>query len=127
MNDRLKLLRKKLGLTQEEFAESLDTVFTAISKYELGKIRPGSEFLSKLNRLFHVNINWLLTGEGEIFMSLDDIKYSSSDISATVKLLAEMPEEHRKDCLHFIQDKKLLLDLQKRVEKLENKCQISAK
>lgn len=117
MNERLKLLRKKLGLTQEEFAESLGTVFTAISKYELGKIKPGSEFLFKLNKLYRTNINWLLTGEGDMFISPDS---RSSEISSVAEMLLKMPEDSKNDYLHFIQEKKLLLDLLHRVEKLED-------
>ena len=51
---------------------------------------------------------------------LVNISDPSGTLSLAVKLLSELPEEQQKDCLHFIQDKKLLLDLLHRVEKLEN-------
>ncbi len=65
---RLKLLRKKLGLSQKEMAAQLNIPFTMISKYENGKIKPGYDMLIKIALHYKVNLNWLLLGIGNMFI-----------------------------------------------------------
>lgn len=69
MNQRLKLVRKKLGLTQEEFADRLGIKRTAISNYEIGRNVPIDAVLSLICREFGVNAEWLRTGSGEMFVA----------------------------------------------------------
>lgn len=133
MNKRLKLLREKnLNLTQGKFADSLGVPLTTISKYERGEVKPASEFLIKLSKIYGVNLNWLLTGEGTMFKSgsqdrLVNIPDPNGNLSTALKMLSELPEEQQKDCFNFIWDKKLISDLKNevdelrsRIEKLEN-------
>lgn len=133
MDKRLKLLREKnLNLTQGKFADSLGVPLTTISKYERGEVKPTSEFLIKLSKIYGVNLNWLLAGEGTMFKSgsqdrLVNIPDPNGNLSTALKMLSELPEERQKDCLNFIWDKKLISDLKNevdelrsRIEKLEN-------
>jgi len=55
-------------LSQKELAEKLDIPSTAISKYERGEVKPSSEILAKFGESLGANINWLLTGKGEMFI-----------------------------------------------------------
>ncbi len=72
LKDRLKILRKKLGISQKEMAKDLEVPFTLISKYECGKIKPGADMLSKIALKYKVNLNWLLIGKGEIFVEINE-------------------------------------------------------
>ena len=67
MNERLKELRKKLGLTQQEFADRLKIKRGAIANYEIGRNVPIDAVLSLISREFGVNLEWLRTGDGEMF------------------------------------------------------------
>ena len=67
MNQRLKGLRKQLGLTQEEFADRLGVKRSAISNYEIGRNEPIDAVISLICREFNVSEQWLRTGEGEMF------------------------------------------------------------
>lgn len=67
MKERMKLVRKKLGLTQEEFADRLGIKRGAISNYEIGRNVPIDAVLSLICKEFGVNGEWLRTGEGEMF------------------------------------------------------------
>lgn len=67
MEQQLKALRKKLGLTQEEFATRLGIKRAAISNYEIGRNEPIDAVISLICREFNVNETWLRTGEGEMF------------------------------------------------------------
>lgn len=68
MNERLKELRKALGLTQQEFAERIGSVQNTITGYETGRRIPSNQVVTLICREFNVNQDWLRTGEGEMFI-----------------------------------------------------------
>jgi transcriptional regulator with XRE-family HTH domain len=70
MNERLKELRKKLGLTQQEFAERLGIKRNAVTNYEVGRNAPADMVVSLICREFGVNEEWLRTGEGPQFIEI---------------------------------------------------------
>ena len=74
MNERIKQLRKELGLTLEKFGERLGVSKVAISLIENGKNALTDQMFKSICREFNVNENWLRTGEGEMFVqkTLDD-------------------------------------------------------
>ena len=74
---RLRLIREEKGITQAELGEKLGIQFQHVSKYERGETVPTWENLIKLNELYNVNINWLLTGKGRMFHSL--VNYSNPE------------------------------------------------
>ena len=74
MKQRIKLLRKELGLTQQEFADKLGIKRTTIGNYELGRNEPVDSVISLICDRCHVNETWLRTGNGVMFeqVSRDD-------------------------------------------------------
>ena len=73
-------LRKEIGLRFKEFrntikksqyklAEELKSSQSTITKIEIGKLFPGAPLQNYLHRNYHLNLNWLLTGEGEMNIS----------------------------------------------------------
>ncbi len=69
MNERLKQVRKALGLNQTEFARHLGITQTAYSMIENG-VRPlASKYIKVICSTFHVDENWLVTGSGEMFLA----------------------------------------------------------
>ena len=64
MNERIKALRKRLGLTQQAFADRLKIARGNISAYEVGKNAPSDAVISLICKEFNVNEIWLRTGEG---------------------------------------------------------------
>lgn len=71
---RLRLIRERLGITQAEVGEKLGIQSQHVSKYERGETVPTWENLIKLTEIYDVNINWLLTGKGSMFLSM--VNYS---------------------------------------------------
>lgn len=69
MNERIRELRKILGLTLEKFGESLGVGKTAISKIENGDRNVTDQMQKSICREFNVNADWLLYGTGEMFVS----------------------------------------------------------
>lgn len=72
MNERIKELRKTLGLTLETFGARLGVRKTAISKIERGENNLTEQMFKSICREFNVNENWLRTGEGEMFCIPED-------------------------------------------------------
>lgn len=72
MNERIKELRKSLGLTQLEFGEQVGVKANTIGNYEIGLRTPSDAVIRAICREFNVNEDWLRTGEGEMFNPQDE-------------------------------------------------------
>lgn len=67
MNERIKELRKTLGLTQQEFADRIGMKRNTIANYEINRNEPSNSVVSLVCREFNVQEEWLRTGKGEMF------------------------------------------------------------
>lgn len=65
---RLKIARKKAGLTQTEIAEKIGVSQPNYAKLESGKIQR-STFLLDISRVLGVSLEWLATGQGEMVVN----------------------------------------------------------
>lgn len=66
-NERIKEVRKALGLTQEKFGEKIGMKKNSLSNAESGINSVSNQLRIAVCREYHVNENWLRTGEGEMF------------------------------------------------------------
>ena len=67
MHERIKELRKALGLTQQKFADGMGVKQNTIAQYESGRNAPIDAVITLICRTYGVNETWLRTGEGEMF------------------------------------------------------------
>lgn len=72
MNDRIKILRKTLGLTLEKFGEPLGVKKNTLSAIETGRNSLTEQMLKSICREFNVNEEWLRNGTGEMFIIPED-------------------------------------------------------
>ena len=70
MNERIKELRKELGLSQEAFAGRIGLKGSAVSLIESGRRNITDQVVLAICREFSVNEDWLRTGNGSMFMEL---------------------------------------------------------
>lgn len=70
MKDRIKEVRKALGLSQTEFGERVGVKQTTIAGYETGAKNPMDAVITSICREFDVNETWLRYGEGKMFLEL---------------------------------------------------------
>ena len=68
-NENLRVTRQKVGLSQKELAEKIGIQQTQYSRYENGTSKPSTDILEKLVKEFNINVNYLLTGEGSMFIT----------------------------------------------------------
>ena len=72
IGERIKILRKELGKTQQAFANAIGLKRNTIANYEIDKIQPSDRTIADICREFNVSENWLRTGEGEMFLDLGE-------------------------------------------------------
>ena len=117
MNERIKELRKALGLTLEKFGERLGVGKTAISKIENGERGVTDQMFKSICREFNVREEWLRTGEEPMFIQMSRDEEIASFINSIqqgctdsfkkrfIKVLASLDESDWK----FIEEKAIEL------------------
>ena len=60
LGQKLKEIRKKIGLSQEQLAEIINVSRQAITKWETDAGLPDTENLKELSRIFEISIDYLL-------------------------------------------------------------------
>lgn len=84
MNERIKMIRKQLKLTQQEFGVEIGTTRDAIASYENGRVLPDKTTRMLICQKFNVNETWLETGEGA--------PYKEGLIPRLLHALQQMPD-----------------------------------
>ena len=68
MNSRIKQLRKKLELKQQEFADEINLSRSMLSCYENGTYDVPERSAKQICDKFNVNPEWLFKGVGDMFL-----------------------------------------------------------
>lgn len=71
MKDRIKQLRKKLGITQQKFADTIGVKQNTVAQYEIGRNEPIDSVINLICKEYNVNPDWLRNGDGEMFLAPD--------------------------------------------------------
>ena len=87
MNERVKELRKALGLTLEKFGANLGVTKVAISNIENGNRGLTDQMFLSICREYNVNPGWLRFGNGPMFLD----KHDSDDYMAAAASLSNDP------------------------------------
>lgn len=101
IGERIKIVRKEKGLTQQTFADKLGLKRNTIGSYEIDAGLPSDRTISDICREFCVNEVWLRTGDGEPFQmesreeqimrfATQTVKGSDEFRKAFVSMLAKM-------------------------------------
>ncbi|WP_418566752.1 helix-turn-helix domain-containing protein [Peptacetobacter sp.] len=113
IGERVKMIRKELGLNQTDFAKGLDLSRSRIGYIENGERSLTERTLNDIVREYGVNRDYILTGEGDMFINIEE----SEEIINSVKSLCENDQEKAK---LVIETYKMFLDLDIEDKKLIN-------
>ena len=96
---RLRLARKKAGLSMRELAKRMSPEITAqaISKYEAGKMNPSSSVLVGLGKLLGVSLDFLMGSQVEALVGVEFRKHSrtsAKDIAHAEAIVIERLENY---------------------------------
>ena len=93
IGDRIRIIRGSLG--QLEFSKEIGIKRNTVSSYENNNITPAGKVLLKMYKKLNVNINWLLSGEGDPYLKTElenKIEKMESRIKTLEKQVAELEQ-----------------------------------
>ena len=110
--ERVKEIRKSLGLTLEKFGEKLGVTKTAISRIEKSERSLTDQMIKSICREFNVNYDYLMYGEGDRFSDLpktilDELckQYDLDDFDRSlIEMYITFPEPVRKRLKEYLSD-----------------------
>lgn len=108
INKRVKQIRQTLNIKQKDMAKTLLIRQSSLSDIENGRVNVTERVMSALCKEFGANINWLKTGEGDIFLenntfSLDEFakqKGATALELEIMKIYFSIDPNTRKDLLN---------------------------
>lgn len=95
-NERVKEVRKTLGLTLEKFGERIGVTRGSMSNIENGNRNLTEQMTKSICREFSVDYIWLTTGDGEMFVDTDD------DFIERIDRIMAGEDEARKNLFKFM-------------------------
>lgn len=115
IGDRIRKIREEKSLTQAAFGKKLFLERSAISLIERNLRTPTERVLQDICREFHVNKQWLITGEGSMFLSPND-----KDLNEQIERIMAGENEFHKSMFRMLAnfDDEDLIALERLVKKL---------
>lgn len=98
MNERLKIMRKALGLKQRELAVAIGVRENTISIWEGGSKSPSCRTIRDICREFDINEAWLRTSEGEMLVA----KSKSEQIAKFITIVTEDEHSFQSRLIHTL-------------------------
>ena len=112
INKRINLLRKQLGMIQQDFANKIGVQRVTISWMEKEGNTITKQNIKIICDTFNVSENWLLNGEGEMFRPADkpdildrlqqELKLTSQEMEI-IRTFVELSPEQRRMGIEFVQ------------------------
>ena len=72
IGERIREVRKKVGITQDDFSKKIGAARNTITNYEIGSREPMEVTIKAICREFNVNYEWLKEGIGEMFCDVPE-------------------------------------------------------
>ena len=85
-SEKLQLIRKNKGFTQEELAEKLEVSRQAVAKWESGQVYPDINNLIQISNLFNVTVDYLVKDEACIVSCVEN---TEPDIAKIIEFRLE--------------------------------------
>ncbi|EOQ18621.1 helix-turn-helix domain-containing protein [Bacillus cereus] len=114
INDRIKEIRKDLGLTMESFGNRIEMSKSNLSRIEKNQRTTTDRTIKLICSEFNVNEDWLRNGEGEKFKTISDDEElmgivmdacmnEREEVKKAMKDIAKLNEEQLDILLKFIE------------------------
>ena len=87
IGQRLEAVRKELSMTLVALEEKVGFSKSLIAAAEKGEKKPSAVYLYGLITQFNVNINYILTGKGEMFLDRKNLTEAEKDMDDLFKLM----------------------------------------
>jgi transcriptional regulator with XRE-family HTH domain len=115
---RLEILIEALKMKGGDFAKKAEISQSLISNIIAGKNGPSKATVNLICRTYNVNKEWLLTGNGEMFVFLDGrLENLSSDEKELLEIYDKLIPETQKEVRDYANDKLELQELREKTGK----------
>lgn len=102
VSERIKMVRKHYDLTQSKFADGLKIKQSSISAIEGGG-NPDIETLINIGIVYKINLNWLLTGNGN--MLIREFSGNTKELEEKIIELQSDVEKYQDEVLTLYREK----------------------
>lgn len=110
ISERIQLLRKQKGFSQNELAEQVEISKAQMSRYISKNVQPPADVLKKLADVLSVSVDFLISGDTDQ-KAIENL--SHTEVLQQYKEVDNLPEEERKTVIKVISA--LLRDYKARV------------
>jgi len=111
IQDKIRINRKKKGLSQKQLAEIVGINTSHLSRLENGRYQPSIEVLKKLAAALHVSADYLLSSTDE---EAEEIKIQDQSFADKIRLLDSLDGKEKETVVNVIDamlTKKKMLNL----------------
>lgn len=104
IGEKITAIRNKLKIKQKDFAEAIGIMPQALVRNEKNAVKPSADLLIKISETYKVNLNWLLTDNGEMFLDQEQRakEPKNEGIDEIIKALQKLTPDRQKYYYHKI-------------------------
>jgi transcriptional regulator with XRE-family HTH domain len=106
LGQRLSDARKRLGYDERPvFAEALRIPLSTLANYERGESAPNADVLAIYHLQFGINLNWLISGKGEMFVAdsgFDQDAQTLTDLAQIQNMICGMDATERQNAISLL-------------------------
>lgn len=97
--ERLKTLRKKKGLSQQDLADKIGVHFTQVSRYERGDFKPNTDAMNKIAKALDTTVDFLMNGTASEVAQNAGL---DKEIISRFKIIQDFDNAHKKTALFLL-------------------------
>lgn len=98
--DKIKELRKKAGLSQQDLADRVGIHLTYLSRLENGHNEPSIEVIRKLMEVFEVSADYLLNNDNDSF----EVQIKDKTLAERIRLVDTLDQKNREALAQIIDE-----------------------
>ena len=99
LGEKIKALRKRHGLSQEELAERVEINSTHLSRLETGKYQPSIDVLKRLAESLEVSTDYLLSADAE---ERAEVHIRNKPLAERIRLIDSLEESDQQALIQVI-------------------------
>jgi transcriptional regulator with XRE-family HTH domain len=118
VGERLKAAIDGSGMSMVKFSEQTGIAYRTLQQYVAGDRQPGAEGLAKISAHSSVDVNWLLTGEGEMYRAPPAAPALSPEEAAVLALYRQLDGDARREIQTVAEEKKRLREVESQLQEM---------
>ncbi|HBH21950.1 MAG TPA: transcriptional regulator [Cytophagales bacterium] len=105
ISDNIKILRKRRGLTQEQFSEKVGIKRSLLGAYEEGRADPRLNNLLRMSKLFEVSVDALISTDLTVLSDEEFVRLKEKRVGPHTQVLAITVDNEDKENIELVPDK----------------------